>query len=217
LRLRALAAGCCALTVLAVPATANAATLSTSQAKKLAKAGVLTPKDLKGWQFEAPDVDPSNTTDEAALYKCLGLSKPSFTTRNRGYAISSPTQPLEIDSSADVASSTAKATAYVKALQSAKGAGCVRKIFVAEFTHLGAPEVKVSVKAVPITVARADRDVAFHIVGSVAGVSFDGYLIDAVVGRTEISVSPARFDGSKPSLSQSRALTETLVKRVRAI
>jgi hypothetical protein len=217
MRLRALAAGGCALAVLAMPATANAATLSTSQAKKLAKAAVLTPKDLKGWEFEASKVEPGDNADEKAMYKCLGLAKPSFTARNRGYSISSPSQPLEIDSSADVASSTARATAYLKAQQSKKGASCAKKLIVDGLTGLGAQDVKVSVKQVPITVAGADRDVAFHVAVSGTGLAIDGYVIEAQVGRTEISVSPVRFDGSKPSLAQSRALTETLVKRVRAL
>jgi hypothetical protein len=217
MRLRALAAAGCALTVLAIPATANAATLSTSQAKKLAKAGVLTQKDLPGWEFEATEVAPTDAADEAALYKCLGLSKPSFTARNRGYDIGGSTG--FIDSSADVAPSTAKAKAYLTALQSKKGASCLKKQIVAQFVQLGASatDFKVTVKAVPIIVAKADQDVAFHIVETFSGITIDGYQIEARVGRTEISLSPATMDGTKPSLAQGTSLTEKLVKRVRAI
>jgi hypothetical protein len=223
MRLRALAAGGCALAVLALPATAGVAsahTISAGEAKKLAKAGVLTPKDLKGWEFEATEVAPTDAHDEAAMYKCLGLAKPSFTVRNRGYDIGSGSQPEFIDSSADVASSTSRAKAYFKAMQSKKGAGCVKQFLTAQLVHEGAPagQVSVSVKAVPITVSKADQDVAFHIVESVSGTTYyTGYLIQALVGRTEITVNPVRIDGATPSLSQGRSLAQILVKRVRAI
>jgi hypothetical protein len=219
MRLRALAAGGCALALLAVPATANAATTSTGHAKKLAKAGVLTQKDLKGWEFEAIQAAPTDAADEAAMYKCLGLSKPSFTARNRGYDIGSPDVARYIESAADVASSTARAKAYFKALQSKKGTGCVKKQIVAQLVHLGAPaaDIKVSVKAVPITVAKAAQDVAFHIVESVGGYAIDGYAIQARVGATEIVVSSGQMDGAKPSLAQAKSLIQTAVKRVRAV
>jgi hypothetical protein len=217
MRLRALAAGGCALAVLALPTTAHAA-MTATEAKKLAKAGVLNPKkDLKGWEFEAAEVAPTDPEDEAAMYKCLGLSTPSFTARTRGYDIGSGTLPRFIESSADVTSSTAKAKAYFKAMQSNKGAGCVKKFLTAQLIHEGAPSPKVSVKAVPITVSKADKDVAFHFVESAAGVTYDGYLIQALVGRTEITISPVQVADGKPSLSQGRSLTETLVKRVCSI
>jgi hypothetical protein len=217
MRLRALAAGGCALAVLAVPATANAATVSTSHAKKLAKAGALTAKDLKGWEFEASEVSPTDAKDEAALFKCLGLSKPSFTARNRGFDIASPNLAREIDSYVDVASSTARAKAYMTALQSKKGASCLDKAITAQFTDLGAPNVKVTVKAVKITVAKADQDAAFHIVASVGGIPLEGYMIAARVGQTVVHVDPVQFDGTNASLAQGKSLIQTAVKRVRAI
>jgi hypothetical protein len=220
MRLRALAAGGCALAVLATPATATAATahtLSASEAKKLAKAGVLTTKDLKGWEFEPVEVGATDDKDEAAMYKCLGLSKPSFTARNRGYDIGSADRPRFIESSADVVSSISAAKAYFTALQSKKGAGCVKKLIVGALSDQGAPVVAVSVKAVSITVSGADMGVAFHIVEASKGFVLDGYLIQALVGRTEITVSPVQIGGGTPGLSQGRSLTRTVVKRVRAL
>lgn len=217
MRLRALAAGGCALAVLAVPATAQAATTSTGHAKKLAKAGVLTAKDLKGWEFEAITAAPTDAKEEAALYKCLGLAKPSFTARNLGYDIGGTTG--FIDSSADVASSIARAKAYFKAMQSKKGAGCVQKFMTTQLIDQGAPpaQISVSVKAVPITVKKADQDLAFHVVESLGGVTLNGYVIQARVGQTEITVSPVQVDGTNPSLAQGKSLIETVVKRVHAL
>jgi len=75
MRLRALLVVSCAFVTSAMPVAATAAAaaaehpaVSTAKAKKLAKAGVLTVKDVKGYSGRTPDLLPSDDKDEANLY-----------------------------------------------------------------------------------------------------------------------------------------------------
>lgn len=189
-----------------------------AKAKKLAKAGVLTQADLKGYTFEAKTVDPADAADEKSFYKCIGAKAPSYLARNEGASFTKGS--LTIDSSADVASSVTAAKADLKAIKSTKAPACFRKSIVDLLKRSGATVQSVSVKRESATVKGGDGVSLLHIkaVADFGGTTLklDGYLLSILVGQTEITVSPGRFDGKAPSLKQATTLAQLVVKRVRA-
>lgn len=195
-----------------------AAAIGKAQAKKLAKAGVLTKADLKGYTSEAQPVDRAEAADERAFYKCVGVKAPSYLARNVGVSFTKGS--LTIDSSADVASSVTVAKSDLKAIKSTKSPACFRKSILALLERSGATVKSVSVKRESATVKGADGVSLLHIkaVADFGGtpLKLDGYLLSVLVGQTEITVSPGRFDGKSPSLKQSTALAQIVIERVRA-
>lgn len=202
----------------ASPSDQAAAAIGKTQAKKLAKAGVLTKADLPGYSAEAQTEDAGDVADEKAYFKCLGAKYPAFLARNLGYTYTKG--ELNIDSSADVASSVSTAKADLKAIKSSKAPACYKKGIVAFLKRSGFTVKSASVERSAVTVKGADGATAFHIraeilLGDMA-FKLDGYDVSVLVGQTEITVSPGRLDGKEPSLKQSVALAEKVAKRVRA-
>lgn len=223
MRARVAAAAWILLLPLSVPGAASAWDqtadgISKTQAKKLAKAGVLTTKDLPGYTAEALTEDAGDVADEKAYFKCLGAKYPTFLARNLGLTYSKG--ELNIDSSADVASSVSAAKADLKAIKSSKAPACYKKGITAFLKRTGFTVKSVSVERSSVTVKGADGATAFHIRAEIQFQDMlfrlDGYDVSVLVGQTEITVSPGRLDGKAPSLKQSVALAEKVAKRVRA-
>jgi hypothetical protein len=84
---------------------ATAAALTLAKAKTLAAAAVLTGADLPGHTTQAQTHSASNDVLDAKMATCLGVTVSTYLTRNDGTAFSKG--ELEIDSSADVSTSTA--------------------------------------------------------------------------------------------------------------
>lgn len=199
-------------------ADTSVAAISKDRAKKLAKAGVLTKTDLKGWTQEAAESDPDDAADTKAYYKCLGAKVPTYLAKNKGYSYSK--DPVIIDSSAQVVSSVTAANADLKAIKSSKAPACYEKQLTVAIERAGAKVKSMSVKAVTVSVKGADGAHAFQIKAVLDFgdqlATLNGYDLSVLVGQTEIAVSPGRYDGKSPTLKQSTDLAAVATKRVRA-
>lgn len=225
MRLRvAMTAGALTASLLAMSLPAEAAPSDTAQiavtkakAEKLAKAGVLTKNDLKTFRSEANEGD--STDYEASLYECLGAKVPTYVAKNPGRTFEK--RALTIDSSAYVVNTKKAAKADFRAVMTKKGDNCIARSFRAAFEQEGATVDSVKVRRFAVSVAGAD--VAFGQRYTMSG-SFDGFpfvvaglSVNALVGQTELSVGPTRYDGKDPNLTQAQSLIAKLVKRVRAV
>lgn len=212
-----------ALLVATVPADATTtgparAALTKTEAKQLAKAGVLTRSDLPNYDVERGTRDAADDEFDAALYACLGAKVPKYLARNPGRSFT--LGALTIESLADVLTTPRQARADFSLLKSRKGPLCYQKVFGEFLGRLG--EVRtLTVTRVPVVVANAQDafayrvDAAFVIDGD--ELTLAGYLLAARVGATEVIVSPGRYNGGSASLKQARSLANKAAKRVAAI
>lgn len=223
--LKIAAVGCALALLLASPASASASdgskTVSADKAKMLAKAGVLTKKDLAGYEQERLTATKQDDKAEAALYKCLGVPAPAFTARNRGFSYASPAEPMDIETLADVANSTKAAKRYFRAVKSAKAPGCLEEQLAAFAERNGSQAHGVKIVAKKITVRGVDGAIAFRyratFEGQFGSLKITYCQILMRVGQTEITLRNDRYDGKHPGLKLLSSLTERLVKRVRAV
>lgn len=225
MRLRvALTAGALTASLFAMSLPAEAAPSDTGQvaitkakAEKLAKAGVLTKNDLKTFRSE---VNEGNSAEyQASLYECLGAKMPTYVAENPGRTFEK--RALTIDSSAYVVNTKKAAKADFKAVMTKKGDNCIARSFRVAFEQEGATVDSVKVRRFAVSVAGAD--IAFGQRYTMSG-SFDGFpfvvvglSVNALVGQTELSVGPTRYDGKDPNLTQAQSLIAKLVKRVQAV
>jgi len=208
-------------TVPMVAGNANAA-VSKTHAKHLAKAGVLTKKDLPGWTA-TPDAGdgPFTAGDDVIdkqVTKCLGATEPKVIVENAGLDFAKGLQ--EIDSSSSVVKSAKSAAAYLKASTSAKGAACFTKYFPAAMKNEGVTVSHLSVKAVRVKVSGADHAAGLHIIATITTpqgpVPLEFNQLGALVGATEIDLTGVGFAHKAPKFSQLEGLAHKLVKRVHA-
>lgn len=196
-----------------------AASISKAQAKKLAKAALVKARDLPGYECEANTAEPTDAADEAALYACLGVKVPKYAAENLGATYSSGA--VVIDSASSVVATVKAARKDFKAVTSKKAAGCFKQQFENSLERDGFEVESLSVKKVPVTIAGADGAFAYRysVRAGAEGqhVHLIGYQLGVLVGQVEFQVSPARFDGAKPSLKQSRKVAAGIVKRVRNV
>lgn len=225
MRLRvAVTAGALAASLFAISPPAEADPGATAQpvitkakAEKLAKAGVLTRNDLTTFRSEVNEGDSAEY--EASLYKCLGAKVPTYVAKNPGRTFEK--RALTIDSSAYVVNTKKAAEADFKAVMTKRGDSCIARSFRVAFEQEGATVDSVKVRRFAVSVAGAD--IAFGQRYMMSG-SFDGFpfvvlglSVNALVGQTELSVGPTRYDGRDPNLTQAQSLIAKLVKRVRAV
>lgn len=227
MRVRAvLTAGCVAAGLLAagLPAGAasaapTAATITKTEAQKLARAGVLTRSDLPKFDVTRDIRGAEDDEFDARFYRCLGVKMPKYLVRDPGRSFDLGS--LSIESSADVLATVRQARADIKAVGSKKGATCFQQLLLEAYAEQGTEVQSLSIKKIPVTVANADQAFAFRLQATFSfegdPVLVDGLLLGARVGQTEISLAPGRFGGGTPSLKQARALVNKLAKRVAAI
>lgn len=227
MRARVLLTTGCVLAALLSPtaavATGNAAgqpAVSKEKAQKLAKAGVLTKKDMTGFTAEKNTADPTDAEDEAWYYACLGgKGVPTYVARNHGFSYSKGAQTL--DSSADVVKSAKIGKADFKLVAGKKAPGCMKKAFARGLEREGGAIESVKIKKIAVDVEGADLAIGYRydILASIQGVLIRlvGHDLYVLVGPTEITLSPGRFDGKMPGLAKSEALAEKLVARVKAV
>lgn len=225
MRLRvAMTAGALTASLFAVALPAEAAPADTAQvaitkakAEKLAKAGVLTKNDLRTFRSEVNEGDSPEYA--ASLYECLGAKVPTYVAKNPGRTFEK--RALTIDSSAYVVNTKKAARADFKAVMTKQADRCIARSFRVAFEQEGATVDSIKVRRFAVSVAGAD--IAFGQRYTMSG-SFDGFpfvvvglSVNALVGQTELSVGPTRYDGRNPNLTQAQSLVAKLVKRVRAV
>jgi hypothetical protein len=220
LNARRLSAAALTLAVATVPLAAGhaEASVSKTQAKKSAKAAVLTAKDFPGYIAFAGALDPDGAHAEQAFYKCTGAKTPTFVLRDFGTGFMKDDQ--EIDSSADVATSAKAAKADFRALASSKTAACWKKVVTSQTVSTGGAVDALKVKVVRVTVPGADDVTALHLTGKFYSdrtlVHIDSYELNGIVGAVEFTLTSTGYETKAPSLSKLESLARTVVKRVHA-
>lgn len=207
-------------TVPLIAGNAGAATVSTSHAKHLAQAAVLTEKDLAGWTA-TPDEDNGVTGDDPtdkAFARCIGAAEPKSVAEGVGLDFAKGAR--EIDSTSAVATSTKAAVAFVAKSTSKKGLACFKKYFVAEGQSEGFAVSHLSVKSAKVNVRGSDHAAALHLTGVITtrqgSVSLDLIDLRALIGPTVIDLTSFGFGTTAPKVSTLEPLARTLVKRVHA-
>jgi hypothetical protein len=197
------------------------AAITTTTAKKLAKAGGLTKRDMPGLAAAAQTHDSTDVAAERAFYKCLGAKVPSYLARN--YGTSFTADPLEVDSSADVFRTAAAAKADLKLATAnpTRTARCLKQQGTAVFKQQGATVHSFTVTPITVKISGVDALFAYRFVAKLTiqgqDVKLVGHEIDAVIGYTEISLSPSVYNASAPATSTTITLVKRLAKRVRAV
>jgi hypothetical protein len=193
--------------------------ITTTKAKKLAKAGVLTTRDMPGFEVAPQPSDPHDAADELAVHRCLGIEVPTFAARNSGRAFTAG--PLEVDSSADVIATVSGAKAHMRALTSTKAPGCIKKEIVRVLKRQGAAINSVTVTPIAVKATGADAVFAYRYTAKITvqrqQFKLVGHELDLRVGQTEITISPGVYNAPGPSLKTTITLANKLAKRVRAI
>lgn len=198
------------------PAAAVAA-LTEPEARAIANAGVVQQGDLPAGYFPPPTAaKQASDESEAAFYKCVGVPAPTYLARNQGpvfvYAekVGSPGgTSTQVDSSADVASSLAEATANQASLRSEKAAECFRQQLADTIGRSGATESQVGAKLEAATVKGADEAWAYHFAfaykqnGQQAG--GNGYVLGVRVGQALMKVTYAG-GGRELTLAEATAI-----------
>jgi hypothetical protein len=191
--------------------------ITQAKAEKLAKAGVLTTKDLKTFRSEPYEEDsPEYIAD---FYGCLGAKPPKYLAKNPGRSFDK--RALTIDSSAYVVNTPKAAKADFRAVMTKKGDSCLARAFRFAFEQEGATVDSIKVRRFALSIP--GTDLAFGQRYVMSG-SFDGFpfavvglTLNALVGQTQMSVGPTRYDGREPSLTQATSLVNKVVQRVRAL
>lgn len=191
--------------------------LTKAEAKRLATAGVLTKADLAGYDAEVQTQDPDDDAAEKKGNKCLGLDQPTYRARNLGTAFTKG--DLEIDSSADVAESESAAREEIRAWQSKKAVACVKDQFTDMLAGSGAAITEFTLEQIDVTVKGADDTFGFRMAITVGGpggsATLNGFLIGALVGPVEISVSSLETESSAFTLKDVSALAAIAAGRVK--
>jgi hypothetical protein len=187
-----------------------------TQAERLAAAGVLVGGDLPGWAARVQTAGPSDDRDRAAFLHCAGAARPHYVHRNHGTAFTKGMG--EIDSSADVVSSAAEASAQAMSLGTQRAAKC----YEAELRSIaGVPGVKLTkltATLVPVAIQGAEHSFVYHVVAYLRGAqgtaSVDIYALNAAVGATELTLTGTRTN-SPASLEEVTRLATIVASRVR--
>jgi hypothetical protein len=192
--------------------------LSLAQAKKVAAAAVLLPRDLPGYRARANTRDKDDAAAELFLARCMGRPSTSYLFRNPGRVFAS--QRTEVYSSADVVRTAAAARAEIVALKSAKGRGCVEALLTDALRRVGAGRPTVEAKPVPLSVPDSDADVAYFIEarGTKGGreVRLAYLMMASVVGQTQVSVEVGLGD-RLVTLQDANVLLIAAVARAREL
>jgi hypothetical protein len=194
-----------ASTTLPAPA---AASLSAAKAKVLAAAAVLTGADLPGYTAKAQTHDTSDDALDAKMAGCLGVTAPVYLTRNFGTAFSRG--DLEVDSSADVATSEAAAKRELATMTASRTPGCLRSQLGASLAGLGLTVTSISAKPTSVTIPGSDAAFVYTmlVAGTVQGakVEIRGYSAGTLVGQVEVGLSVFAPPGTAFTLEQVKTL-----------
>jgi hypothetical protein len=195
------------------------ASLTAAQAKAAAAAAILTAADLPGYAVEAQEADPEDAADDAALAACIGVAKPTYLTRDLGRSFSKG--DLEVDSSADVATSAAAAKAELDAYISPKGVDCVRTQLSAYFTKQGLTVGSFTATPTSVTVPGADAVFAFEIALDASApdgskLQLRGFEMGSLVGQVEVSLTAIGTPTTNLTLAEAQALLATSTDRVKS-
>jgi hypothetical protein len=203
-----------AVAVPALTGTASAATISLSSAGKLAKAGVQVTGDLSGWTVQPGSLEKgAGSGSDATPFSCGGDRQVAYLAGDSAMANNDGT--LILTGSA-VTKSIGAAESDLAVSRSAKGTKCVAKSLGADALGSGG---SMTVKRLSSEVSGADEGAVFRIVmkEAVGGQTYEvnGYLVEARVGRTELSVYSENASTKAPSLSQATKLMRRMASRVR--
>lgn len=212
-------AGCGGSSTPTAKPTPTPTPLTAAQAKTVAAAAVLTAADLPGYTVTASSgQDPDDKASEAAIRTCAGLPAADYLARDFGREFKKG--DLEIDSSADVATSVDVAKAELAAQTSPKGMACERTQFSKLFESQGAKVT--SFKETPLTVSVPGADAAFgsefslDATGGGETIQLRGLDVGALVGQVEIDVSVFATPTETVTLERAQALLATAVQRTKA-
>lgn len=194
----------------------TAAPLTLAQAKDVAAAGVLTTADLPGYEVAAQEADSDKEDFDAQLATCLGVTKPTYFTKDPGRSFSK--DEVEIDSSVDVAPTRDAAKADVAALASAKAPDCVKAQFTKEFGGSGLEVTSFVVTPATISVPLSQATVAYRYSLDATSeghpVAIRGVVMAAAVGQAEISLAATSSPAAAPTLDELTALLVKAAARV---
>jgi len=167
--------------------------LTLEKAKILAAAAVLTEADLPGYTTKAQTHDASSDVLDAKMATCLGVTASTYLTRNFGTVFSKG--DLEIDSSADVATSIAEAKKQLAEMTNSKAPACLKSQLTAVLASSGFTVTSFSAQHAPVKIPGSD--VAFMytmaLTGTVQGrnIELRGFNAGSLVGQVEVGVSRA--------------------------
>lgn len=197
------------------PSSTGEPRLSPDALRKLAAAGLLQKTDLPGWSASPIQHNAGDDPFEQDLYRCLGVPAQRFLARNYGTAFTK--DKSEIDTSVDIVESAAMAHDTAQAARGAKGPECFGSEIAATSKNDGAALKGLTVAPVVASIPGADEVFAFHITAKIlnTGGPVDIYILDASVGRTELTVSEV-IPGGTVSSSEVDRLGALVVARVKA-
>ncbi len=192
--------------------------LTLEKAKFLAAAAVLTETDLPGYTTKAQAHDASNDELDAKMATCLGVTASTYLTRNFGTAFSQG--ELEIDSSADVATSTADAKKQLADMTSSKAPDCLKSQLTAALASSGFTVTSFSAQHAPVTIPGSDAAFIYTLAltGTVQGrnIELRGFNAGSLVGQVEVGVSVFAPTATTFTLEQTTALLTKATERTRA-
>lgn len=199
-------------------ATPTPVALTLAKAKVLAAAAVLTDADLPGYTTKAQTHDTTNDALDAKMATCLGVTAPTYLTRNFGTAFSK--DDLEIDSSADVATSVADAKKQLADMTSNNAPACLKSQLTAALAGSGFTVTSFSAQPVSVTIPGSDAAFVYTIAiaGTVQGhnVKLRGFDAGSLVGQVEVGVSVVAPSATTYTLEQTTALLAKATERTRA-
>lgn len=202
----------------AATATPTPVALTLAKAKTLAAAAVLTDADLPGYATNAQTHKASNDQLDAKMDICLGVTAPTYLTRNFGTAFSKG--DLEIDSSADVATSTADAMKQLAGMTSSKAPDCLKSQLTAALASSGFTVTSFSAQHPSVTIPGSDAAFIYMIAltGTVQGrnVELDGFNAGSLVGQVEVGMSVFAPSATTFTLEQTTALLTKATERTKA-
>lgn len=192
--------------------------LTLTKAKVLAAAAVLTDADLPGYATNAQTHKASNDELDAKMATCLGVTAPTYLTRNFGTAFSKG--DLEIDSSADVATSTADAMNQLAGMTSSKAPDCLKSQLTAALASSGFTITSFSAQHPSVTIPGSDAAFIYMIAltGTVQGrnVELGGFNAGSLVGQVEVGLSVFAPSATTFTLEQTTALLTKATERTKA-
>ena len=193
--------------------------LSTPKAQEVVKVGVLTAADMPGYKAEDQEADPDDEKSDEHVATCLGLAKPSYVARNPGRSFTKG--DLEVESTADVASSASQAKAELKAFGTDKAEGCLKDEFNSLLKESGGTISRFELTPQTISVKGADDTFAYKLDfgATIAGqnLTFSGIAVGALVGQVELEVNAFDPTGSGSfGIDQAVPLLQKVVDRTKA-
>jgi hypothetical protein len=202
----------------AATAAATPVALTLERAKILAAAAVLTEADLPGYTTSAQTHDASNDELDAKMATCLGVTAPTYLTRNFGTAFSKG--ELEIDSSADVATSSADAKKQLADMTSSKAPDCLKSQLTAALASSGLTVTSFSAQHASVTIPGSDAAFIYTmaLTGTVQGrnIELRGFNAGSLVGQVEVGVSVFAPSATTFTLEQTTALLTKATERTKA-